>query len=166
MSEPTFSIPELLKFQMLQTNLKQIEKEISEIDSEIELLQQKKTEATKRIEDINADLNGKYKELSKAMTKNKLVPLSPFESENIQIESPHYVSKFEKELLLSKMISEYRRLYFPNKGAVPFSWIKSQLKEKYDIETKSISNFFVGILDKYELVGGNKNRSISLKGFE
>jgi len=166
MTEPTYSIPELLQFQMLQTNLNRIQKEIGEIDSEIELLQQKKTEAKKRIEDINTELNGKYKKLSKAMAKNNLVPISPFESEKIEIDSPNYVSKFEKEILLSKLISEYRRLYFPEKGAVPFTWIKSQLKEKYDIETKSISNFFVGILDKYELVGGNRNRSISLKGIE
>lgn len=166
MSEPKFSIPELLKFQMLQTNLKRVQKEISEIDNEILLLQQKKLEANKRIEAINADINGKYKELSKVMAQNKLTSLSPFESEEIEIESPNYVSKMEKELLLSKLISEYRRLYFPEKGAVPFSWIKSQLKKQYDIETKSISNFFVGILDNYELVGGNRNRSISLKGIE
>ena len=34
------------------------------------------------------------------------------------------------------------------------------LAEKYQIECRSISNFFVGILDEYELVGGNRNRAV------
>ena len=65
---------------------------------------------------------------------------------------PHYVSKSKKEAILAKMLNDYRHLY-PDQESIPFTWIKGELKERYGIQPKSISNFFVGILDKYELFG-------------
>ncbi len=46
---------------------------------------------------------------------------------------------------------------------MPFRWIKKHLEDEYKIKCKSISNFFVGLLDDYELAGGNRNRSIVLE---
>ena len=45
---------------------------------------------------------------------------------------------------------------------MPFKWIKEALADKFSIETRRISNFFVGMLDEYEWIGGNNNRAIKL----
>ena len=65
----------------------------------------------------------------------------------------------KKKRLLLQIMSEYLAVY-PTAESVLFTWIKSHLAEKYQIECRSISTFFVGILDAYELVGGNRNRAV------
>ena len=69
------------------------------------------------------------------------------------------MSSEKKKRLFPQIMSEYLAVH-PKAESVPFTWIKSQLAEKYQIECRSISNFFVGILDEYELVGGNRNRAV------
>ena len=51
----------------------------------------------------------------------------------------------------------------PEADSVPFRWIKDRLEQEYKIKCRSISNFFIGILDDYELVGGNRNKAVKLK---
>lgn len=168
MPEPTFSIQDLLKFQNLHKKLEQLQLEISEIDKDLLLLKQKKEQAEKARDEINSDLTANYKELTEIAKKTSLFTFfqsGSEEFEKLEIESPNYVHSSEKEMILTTMLSNYRRLY-PDHESVPFTWIKHELKQRYGIETKSISNFFVGILDNYELLGGNRNRSISLKGLE
>ena len=164
MPEPTFSIQDLLKFQNLHKKLGQIQLEIDEIDKEQLLLQQKKEEAEKDREEINSDLTANYSELTAIAKNTSLFTFFQSGGEEVgkfEIESPRYVHSSEKEIILTTMLSNYRRLY-PDHESVPFTWIKHELKKRYAIETKSISNFFVGILNNYELLGGNRNRSISL----
>ena len=67
------------------------------------------------------------------------------------------MSSEKKKRLFPQIMSEYLAVH-PKAESVPFTWIKSHLAEKYQIECRSISNFFVGILDEYELVGDNRNR--------
>ena len=65
----------------------------------------------------------------------------------------------KKKRLLLQVMSEYLAVH-PTAESLLFTWIKSHLAEKYQIACRSISNFFVGILDEYELVGGNRNRAV------
>jgi hypothetical protein len=60
------------------------------------------------------------------------------------------------------IIADYVALN-PDSTNVPFTWIKSHLESKHGISCRSISNFFVGILDEYGLEGGNRNRSIVIE---
>ena len=69
------------------------------------------------------------------------------------------MSSDKKKRLFPQIMSEYLAVH-PKADSVPFTWIKSHLAEKYQIECRSISNFFVGILDEYELVSGNRNRAV------
>ena len=72
------------------------------------------------------------------------------------------MSSEKQKRLLPQTMSEYLAVN-PKAEAVPFTWIKSQLAEKYRIECCRISNFFVDILDEYELVSGNRNRAVQCK---
>ena len=72
------------------------------------------------------------------------------------------ISLEKKKLLLPAILEDYKATHTDSKN-VPFRWIKQHLEEKYKVKCKSISNFFVGLLDDYELAGGNRNRSIILE---
>ena len=65
----------------------------------------------------------------------------------------------KKKRLLSQMMSKCLAVH-PTAESVPFTCSKSHRPEKYKIECLSFSNFFVGIWDAYELVGGNRNRAV------
>ena len=67
-----------------------------------------------------------------------------------------------KKRLLPTIIGEYLATH-SGEDKIPFTWIKKQLEEKYDIKCRSISNYFIGVLDDYKLVGGNRNRAIKVK---
>ena len=71
-------------------------------------------------------------------------------------------SEKKQRLVTHQMMGEYLAVQ-PTAESLPFTWIKSHLAEKYQIECRSMSNFFVGILDAYELVGGNRNRAVKCK---
>jgi hypothetical protein len=71
------------------------------------------------------------------------------------------VSEEKKRLLLPAILEDYKATH-PDAENVPFRWIKAHLEDKYKVKCKSISNFFVGLLDEYELAGGNRNRSVVL----
>ena len=72
------------------------------------------------------------------------------------------VSSEKKKLLLPIILNDYLK-EDPEADSVPFRWIKARLEQEYKIKCRSISNFFIGILDDYELVGGNRNKAVKLK---
>ena len=62
----------------------------------------------------------------------------------IEIETKHYVSASDKEVLLEKILNDYQLLNAKEKSC-PFTHVKKELSQKYGIETRSISNFFVSL---------------------
>lgn len=80
----------------------------------------------------------------------------------VEIDSKHYVSASDKEVLLEKILSDYQLLNAKEKSC-PFTHVKKELSQKYGIETRSISNFFVNHLGDYELIGGNRNKAIVMR---
>ena len=58
-------------------------------------------------------------------------------------------------------MADYRRAN-PDAETVSYTEVKNALAETYKIKTRSITNFFLGILCDYETVGGNRNKAIVL----
>tara|TARA_B100000029_G_scaffold302201_1_gene295080 strand:+ start:384 stop:770 length:387 start_codon:yes stop_codon:yes gene_type:complete len=79
----------------------------------------------------------------------------------LDIESTHYVSGKKKELLLDKILVDFQLLN-PNEKTCSFQQVKQELSEKYNIKTRTISNFFTRELKALKLIGGNRNRQIVL----
>ncbi|MCP4082742.1 MAG: hypothetical protein GY743_21140 [Planctomycetaceae bacterium] len=79
-----------------------------------------------------------------------------------KVEVKKNVSSEKKKLLLPIILNDYLKEE-PEADSVPFRWIKSRLEQEYKIKCRSISNFFIGILDDYELIGGNRNKAVKLK---
>ncbi len=110
--------------------------------------------------DLQKELSSKFSALK---GRPELFTLSDvLDSEPRLDEHLKSVSLEKKRLLLPLLLKEYQAEN-PDSKNVPFRWIKSRLEENYGVKCKSISNFFLGILDEYELAGGNRNRSVLLK---
>jgi hypothetical protein len=80
----------------------------------------------------------------------------------LDIEATHYVTTSKKELLLDKILADFQLLN-PKEKTCSCQHVKKELAEKYDIKTRTISNFFNSQLQGYKLTGGNRNRQIILK---
>ncbi|MGB0599246.1 MAG: hypothetical protein ACPGLY_21390 [Rubripirellula sp.] len=73
-------------------------------------------------------------------------------AENAAAESP-------KNIVLT--LADYRRAN-PDAETVSYTEVKNTLAETCKINTRSITNFFLGSLCDYETVGGNRNKAIVL----
>jgi hypothetical protein len=60
-----------------------------------------------------------------------------------------------------KSLSDFKRAN-PAAKTISYTDVKNTLAETYKIKTRSIANFFLGILSDYETVGGNRNKAIVL----
>ena len=57
---------------------------------------------------------------------------------------------------------KYKALH-PESRNLPFRWLKDHLASKYEINCRSVSQFFKDVWVDGEFAGGNKNRSLVLK---
>ena len=151
-----FTIRDIEEFQKLNKRLQQLERWEQAIAEEREKLDRQEQHLVGERQDIQKKLKTTYKALSNAKS---LFSTPKAENAPMEIESKHYVSANDKEMLLEKILNDYKLLN-PKEKTCSFNHIKNELAQKYEIETRSISNFFVGLLSNYELVGGNRNKAI------
>ena len=152
-----FSVDEIQQFHKLKTREQQLLKWRASIDDEMERLKRQKRHQSEELEELQATINKKFAALN---SQSELFSLATDWSSGLTVdEVKKGMSSDKKKRLFPQIMSEYLAVH-PKAESVPFTWIKSQLAEKYQIECRSISNFFVGILDEYELVGGNRNRAV------
>jgi hypothetical protein len=154
-----FSISEIEQFQKLKKRMRQLDSWSESLKVEMEKLRRQQGHESKERTEIEETLRTRFKQLEAA---SSLFSLSDVPDTALEIKETHYVTANKKELLLEKMMNDYKALN-PEETAVPFRWMKSELETRYEIKTRSVSNFFTGILDKYELVGGSRNRAVSLE---
>ncbi len=99
-----------------------------------------------------------YKSLNQAKS---LFSTSAVPDTALDIEATHHVTT-SKKLILDKILADFQLLN-PKEKTCSFTHVKKELADKYDIKTRTISNFFVKQLGNYELVGGNRNRALVMK---
>ena len=155
-----FSVDEIQQFHKLKTREQQLLKWRASIDDEMERLKRQKRHQSEELEELQATINKKFAALN---SQSELFSLATDWSSGLSVdEVKKGMSSEKKKRLFPQIMSEYLAVH-PKAESVPFTWIKSHLAEKYQIECRSISNFFLGILDAYELVGGNRNRAVKCK---
>jgi len=155
----TFSIQQIEDFQKLTKRLVQLEKWDRAISEEQEKLQRQKRHLDDEKSEIEKSLKTTYKALNQARS---LFSTSDVPDTALDIEATHYVTTSKKELLLDKILADFQLLN-PSEKTCSFQHVKKELAEKYDIKTRTISNFFNTQLQSYKLTGGNRNRQIVLK---
>lgn len=73
-----------------------------------------------------------------------------------------YLTHDQEEELIERCIVEYIALH-PESQNLPFKWLKDHLASKYEINCRSVSQFFKDVWLDGEFAGGNKNCSLVLK---
>jgi len=153
-----FTIGQIQEFQRLSKRLRQIEIWNREISEQIAKLERQQRHADEESAEIQSKLDGEFAELSKVA---ELFSTSAVPDTALTLEETKYVTKDKKELLFKKILSDFKRAN-PAAKTISYTDVKNTLAETYKIKTRSIANFFLGILSDYETVGGNRNKAIVL----
>ena len=154
-----FSVPDIEDFQKLTKRLRSLEKWDRTISEEQAKLKRQKRHLDEEKVEIQKVLKTKYKALNQAKS---LFSTSDVPDTALDVEATHYVTTSKKELLLDKILADYQLLN-PKEKTCSFTHVKKELADKYDIKTRSISNFFHSQLENYKLIGGNRNRAIVMR---
>ncbi|MDA7893339.1 hypothetical protein N9B38_00335 [bacterium] len=163
MAKVKFSIDDLKKVSDLYKRKIQIENWQKEIQDKIEVLERQKVKSQEELAEVMALLDGDYKELAEAAkefaeTNSTTKP----EGQRLTIYNPNYVTTEDKEKLLATILEDFKAEN-PEATAMSFQQVKAVLQSRYDIETRTIGNFFSRQLKEYETTGGNKKKLIVLK---
>ena len=155
-----FSVEDLEEFQRLKKRQRQLLRWRESIKEDLARLKDQQRHQEEELASVEEVLGGKYQALE---GKLELFTLSDVPDSALQrAEGKKNVSSEKKKLLLPIILNDYLK-EDPEADSVPFRWIKARLENEYKIKCRSISNFFIGILDDYELVGGNRNKAVKLK---
>ena len=154
----SFSIQDLEAFHQLKSREQQLLAWQDSITEEMAKLERQKAHQEQELKELRSKVRKNYAALDgkpELFRDFRNATVHGINRENVK----KGMSLEQKKRLLPAIIADYVAL---NSEAtnVPFTWIKSHLESKYGISCRSISNFFVGVLDEYELEGGNRNRSI------
>ncbi len=155
-----FSVEDLEEFQRLKKRQRQLHRWRESIKEDLARLKEQQRHQEDELASVEEKLTKKYKPLE---GKLELFTLSDVPDSALQkVEGKKNVSSEKKKLLLPIILNDYLKEE-PEADSVPFKWIKARLDQEYKIKCRSISNFFIGILDDYELVGGNRNKAVKLQ---
>ena len=162
MTNKTFSIDQIESYQKLKKRQRQLVRWSESIADEMAKLERQKRHQEDELKEINKQIKNKFASLDKheelfAAYQAFNDSLGTFD----EIIGARYVTHDQKEMLLERCISEYRALN-PESQNLPFKWLKQHLATKYDIECRSVSQFFKDTWEGSEFEGGNKNRSLVL----
>jgi hypothetical protein len=154
----SFSIQDLETFHQLKSRESQLLSWQDSIAEEMAKLERQQAHQEQELKELRREIKKNFAALDgnpQLFREFRNAAVHGINPENVK----KGMSLDQKKRLLPSIIADYVALN-PDSTNVPFTWIKSHLESKHGISCRSISNFFVGILDEYELEGGNRNRSI------
>ncbi|MDB4368475.1 hypothetical protein N9Z38_02990 [Mariniblastus sp.] len=165
MTKKTFSIDQIESYQKLKKRQRQLVRWSESIADEMAKLERQKRHQEDELKEINKQIKSKFAGLDK---HEELFVLEQAKILTDSVKAFHaivgakYITHDQKELLLERCISEYKALN-PESQNLPFKWLKQHLATKYEIECRSVSQFFKDTWEGSEFEGGNKNRSLVLE---
>ena len=161
--EKRYSVSELREIQSLSDAQNKLERRRREIAAQLADLDSRDTEIRREVARIEQKLGYEFTELEEVVSllSSQVGPSVPVDPKLDAIKGAKYVKKEMKGRLLAAILEEYRQSK-PNAKTMSYTDIKVILDQEYDIQCRSIANFFVGLLDEYETTGGNRNKAIVL----
>lgn len=156
--ERAYTLEQIREFRRLKVRLGQIAIWQESISEQLAKLERQKRHAEEEAAAIEKRI---VEEFSGLESVAELFSTSPVPDSALTPAETSYVTKDKKRLLLKKILQDFRTQN-PKAQAVSYSHVKKELAAKYGIKTRSIANFFLGILSDYETTGGNKNKAIVL----
>lgn len=155
-----FNTDEIAEFLQLKKRESQLVRWQKSIAAEMTKLENQTRHQQEELAELQETLEKRYSSLNDNLELFSLTDV-PDSAVIDLIPDGRGISLEKKELLLPAILEDYKATH-PDTQNVPFRWIKQHLEEKYKVKCKSISNFFAGLLEEYELAGGNRNRSVVL----
>jgi hypothetical protein len=155
-SKHAFTIEQLQEFQRLSKRLKQVEGWKQEMAEQMAKLERQQRHADEEAAEIEKRLSGEFAGLAEV---GELFSTSAVPDTALTLEETGYVTKSKKRILFKKILADYSRAN-PVAETISYTEVKKTLAETYKIKTRSIANFFLGILSDYQTVGGNRNKAI------
>ena len=152
-----FTIEQLHQFRQLSNRLRHLKMSKQEMADQIAKLEREQRQADEEAAEMEERLNGEFAELAEVADLFSTAQAVP--DTILPLEETNYVTRDKKELLLVNMMRAYKRAN-PDANTITYTEVKKTLAETYKIKTRSIANFFLGILSDYQTVGGNRNKAI------
>lgn len=159
MAKKTFSIEQIEAYQKLKKRQRQLIRWQESIAEEMAKLVRQKRHQEEELAEVSKQIESKFAGLD----EHEQLFAVQHRNENVYITvGAKYVTHDQKELLLDRCVMEYKALH-PESQNLPFRWLKDHLANKYEINCRSVSQFFKDVWADGEFAGGNKNRSLVLK---
>lgn len=159
MAKKTFTIDEIEAYQKLKKRQVQLVRWGESIAEEMAKLERQKRHQEDELKEKSKEIKKKFADLD----KHEQLFVNKQRNDNVHdIKGAKYVTHDQKEILLERCISEYKALH-PESKNLPYTWLKQHLAIKYEIECRTVSQFFKNIWVDRDFAGGNKNRSLVLK---
>lgn len=162
-TEKSFTVSELRQYHRLSDEQIRLEERKREIADQLAKLENEQSGISEELARIEEKLGYEFTDLQEAAD---LFSAHTARGEQTDpsleaIKGASYVKKEMKGPLLRKILSDFGKSN-PDTEAMTYTQVKTALDQDYDIQCRSIANFFVGLLDEYETTGGNRNKAIVL----
>ena len=154
-----YSVEEMVQYKQLKRRESQLVNWREELKEKMQTLIKKQEHQVAELAELEKTIATKFKELEDA---GSLFNLSEVSEQSLSLEDRNYVTNEKKEIIIKSLMDKYKRGN-PGAKSIPFKILHKMLEEGYQVETRSLTNFFKNQLPEYELVGGTRNKSIVLK---
>lgn len=154
-----FSVEQLLEYKKRKKRQSQLTAWGEDLEQEMQTLTRKRERQAKDLRALEASIAKEFSELEKT---SSLFNWSGIPDQTLSLEDRKYVTQEKKEIIFNSLIEKFKTAN-PKAKTFPFKELHQMLEKDYQVETRSVTNFFKDILPKYELVGGTRTRSIVLK---
>jgi hypothetical protein len=159
MAKKTFSIEQIEAYQKLKKRQVQLMRWSESIAEEMAKLERQKGHQKDELAKVSEQIKSKFAGLDE---HEQLFVPREVADKVMDIVGAKYVTHDQKEALLQRCVMEYKSLH-PESQNLPFRWLKDHLASKYEIDCRSVSQFFKDVWVDGEFAGGNKNRSLVLE---
>jgi len=156
--EKRFSVEEMLEYKKLKRRQGQLALWAIKLGEDMDKLIKQQQHHKQESDELEAKLAGEFSELEEAST---LFNWSDVPDQNLSLEDRNYVTNEKKQLIIKSLLQKFQRAN-PDVDRIPFKTLHKMLEQDFQVETRSITNFFKNQLPEYELVGGTRNRSVVL----
>ena len=153
-----YSVKDMLKYKQLKRRQEQLQRWGKSLDEQIDKILRQREHQREELDGIEKDLSGKFAPLEDA---SGLFNWSDVPDQLLSDDEKHYVTQEKKRIIFQSILQKYKAAN-PKEKTLPYKELHRMLREDYGIETRSVTNFFKGLLEKQELVGGTRNRAIVL----
>ena len=133
---------------------------IRKLESQRKEIEDKLYDQQKNIEEL-CERQSEYQDVLDLMLNHNDAP--KIEKDNYQAGKRRKIATRQKQLLIKEAIAKYKKKN-PKENSMPLRWLKEYVESVEGVEIYNVTIFFRKAFEGYELIGGPRNRAITIKG--